>query len=88
MQKFTDEQELYLSKVFRQFEEGGIPKQTAKITLKALNELGADLTNPFKVLAVLQNNIPERLLQSHYAEQKRSALGKREVILSLYLVGE
>lgn len=88
MQKFTDEQELYLSKVFRQFEEGGIPKQTAKITFKALNELGADLTNPFKVLAVLQNNIPERLLQSHYAEQKRSALGKREVILSLYLVGE
>ena len=87
-QKFTDDQELYLNKVFRQFEEGGIPKQTAKTTLKALNELEADLINPFKVLAVLQANIPEKLLQSHYAEQKRSVLGKREVILSLYLVGE
>jgi len=37
------------------------------------------------VLAVLQTHIPERLLQSHYAEQNPAVFGKREVILSLYL---
>ena len=46
------------------------------------------LINPFKVLAVLYRNIPERLLESHYAEQNLTVFGKREVILSLYLTGE
>ncbi len=87
-QQFTDEQELYLKKVFTQLEEGGLPKQTSKETLKALDELNQDLKNPFKVLATLQTHIPHRLLESHYAENKPSAFGKREVILSLYLKGE
>ncbi len=87
-QKFTDDQELYLKKVLTQLEEGGLPKQTAKNTLKALDTLGEKLVNPFKVLAVLQTHIPERLLQSHYAEQNPAIFGKREVILSLYLAGE
>jgi len=87
-QKFTDDQELYLKKVLTQLEEGGLPKQTAKNTLKALNDLGEQLVNPFKVLAVLQTHIPQRLLQSHYAEQNPAVFGKREVILSLYLAGE
>ena len=87
-QKFTDDQEFYLKKVFTQLEEGGLPKQTAKNTLKALNALKNELINPFKVLAVLQTHIPERLLESHYAEQNPAVFGKREVILSLYLTGE
>ena len=87
-QKFTEDQELYLKKVFIQLEEGGLPKQTAKNTLKSLNDLKDELINPFKVLAVLQTNIPERLLESHYAEQNPVIFGKREVILSLYLSGE
>ena len=87
-QKFTDDQELYLKKVLIQLEEGGLPKQTAKNTLKALDALKDELVNPFKVLAVLQTHIPERLLQSHYAEQNPTVFGKREVILSLYLAGE
>jgi len=87
-QKFTDDQELYLKKVLTQLEEGGLPKQTAKNTLKALNALKNELINPFKVLAVLQTHIPERLLESHYAEQNPTVFGKREVILSLYLAGE
>lgn len=57
-QQFTDEQELYLKKVFTQLEEGGLPKQTTKETLKALDELNQDLKNPFKVLATLQTKIP------------------------------
>jgi len=87
-QKFTDDQEFYLKKVLTQLEEGGLPKQTAKNTLKALDALKNELVNPFKVLAVLQTHIPERLLQSHYAEQNPAVFGKREVILSLYLAGE
>jgi hypothetical protein len=87
-QKFTDDQELYLKKVLTQLEEGGLPKQTAKKTLNALNALDDELVNPFKVLAILQTHIPERLLQSHYAEQNPTVSGRREVILSLYLAGE
>lgn len=87
-QKLTDDQELYLKNILKQLEEGGLPKQTAKNTLKALNELGEALVNPFKVLATLQLHIPEKLLQSHYAEQSPSVTAKREVILSLYLTGK
>ncbi len=87
-QKLTEDQELYLKKVLTQIEEGGLPKQTAKNTLKAMDALMDEMVNPFKVLAVLQTHIPERLLQSHYAEQNPAVFGKREVILSLYLTGE
>jgi len=83
--RFTDDQELYLEKVLTQIEEGGLPKQTTKETLKSLNALKNDITNPFKVLALLQINIPRRLLASHYAENSEAHFGKREVILSEYL---
>jgi len=87
-QQLTDEQELYLKQVLVQLEEGGLPKQTAKESLKALSALKHDLMNPFKVLTTLHSHIPERLLEGHYAEQNPRAFGKREVILSLYLTGE
>jgi hypothetical protein len=83
-QQFTEEQEAYLKKVIIQLEEGGLPKQTTKETLKALSNLKKELLNPLKVLAVLQTHIPERLLEKHYAEQLTSTTGKREVILSLF----
>ncbi len=87
-QKLTDDQESYLKKVMSQLEEGGLPKQTEKNTLKALNELNEELKDPLKVLAVLKTHIREGLLQSHYAEQKPATPEKREVILSLYLTDE
>jgi len=87
-QKLTDDQELYFKQVLTQLEEGGLPKQTAKNTLKALNDLGDAIINPFKVLAVLQSHIPTRLLKGHYAELNFGISGKREVILSLYLSNE
>jgi len=87
-QRLTDEQEDYLKKVITKLEEGAVPKQTTKKTLKALKNLKSDVTNPLKVLAVIQQTIPERLLESHYAEYPHSLSGKREVILSLYLTGE
>jgi len=84
-QQLTDDQEEYLKKVFNRIEDGALPKQTIQETLKALNSLGDGLTNQFKVLAVLQNNIAKELLESHYAERNPHSSGKREVILSLYL---
>jgi len=87
-QKLTEDQELYLKKVLTQLEEGGLPKQTAKETLKALDALKGEITNPFKVLAVLQTHIPSKLLEAHYAEQNPAVFGKREVILSLYSISE
>lgn len=84
-QKLTEDQEQYLQKVITQLKEGGLPKQTAKQTLKALNDLKNEIVNPFKVLAILQTNIPAKLLDAHYAEQNPQVFGKREVILSLYL---
>lgn len=84
-QKLTEDQELYLKKVLTQLEEGGLPKQTAKETLKALDSLKHEIVNPFKVLATLQTHIPAKLLDAHYAEQNPAVSGKREVILSLYL---
>ncbi len=87
-QKFTEDQKIYLKKVITQLEEGGLPKQTAKQTLKTLNKLKKEVENPFKVLAVLQTNIPVKLLEAHYAEQNPTVFGKREVILSMYLSGK
>ncbi len=84
-QRLTEDSEAYLRRVISQLEEGGLPKQTTKETLKALNALKNDIMNPLKVLAVLQTNIPERLLEKHYAEANPAIFGKREVILSMYL---
>lgn len=86
--QLTDEQEMYLHKVLLRLEEGILPKQTAKQTLKALNNLKNDIAKPLKVLAALQTNIPEKLLSEHYAEQNPVVFGKREVILSLCFTGE
>ncbi len=86
--QLTEDQEIYLKKVISQIEEGGFPKQTSKETLKALNALHSEMANPLKVLAVLQTNIPARLLEGHYAEQNPHSFGKREIILSMYLCGE
>ena len=86
--QLTDDQEQYIKKVIIQLEEGGLPKQTNKRTLKALNGLNQDLMNPLKVLAVLHMNIPELLLKGHFVEYSSKAFSKREVILSMCLTGE
>lgn len=85
-QSLTDEQELYAQTVMARLEEGGLPRQTTKTALNALKGLGNQVTNPLKALAVLQTAIPAKLLESHYAEQNPRAAGRREVILSMYLL--
>jgi len=86
--QLTDDQEEYVKKVMMQLQEGALPKQTTKNALKVLKEMNNEVSNPLKVLAVLQMTIPSGLLESHYAEEHPRAAGKREVILSMYLAGE
>lgn len=83
--QLTEDQEVYLKKVADQLEEGGLPKQTTKITLHALNKEIAKDINLLRILSVLQTHIPARLLESHFAESGNQHTGKREVILSEYL---
>lgn len=87
MKQLTEEQEEFVRKVMDQLKEGGFPKQTNKTTLKALNKMGTDVYSPLKVVAVLQTNIPARLLESHYVEENPRSAEKREVILSMYVAG-
>lgn len=86
--QLTDEQELYLKRIITQLDEGGIPKHTAKKTLKALEELKKEIMNPLKVLTVLQTHISEHFLAGHYAERHPQSFSKREIILSMYLKKE
>jgi len=86
--QFTEEQELFLKKVMRQLEEGGLPRQTAKTVLKEMNTVIKKEVKPLKMLAVLQKNIPAELLEGHLAESAAKTAGPREVILSEYLIGD
>ncbi len=87
--QYTEEQEAYLKRVMNRFEEGALPKQTASTVFSTLNkELKTGGPNPLKVLALLQNNIPDELLESHFAESAAHTFGPREVILSKYLVNK
>ena len=83
--QFTEDQDIYLKKVMTQLEEGGLPKQTTKVTVQALNEEIEKGINPLKILSVLQSHISARLLEGHFAETTTDHFGKREVILSEYL---
>ena len=86
--QYTEAQEVYRKRVMNRLEEGALPKQTAKTVLKALEkESKTGQPNPLKVLALLQNNIPEEFLESHIAESAAHVAGPREVILSEYLIG-
>jgi len=85
--QLTEDQEAYVKKIMLRLEEGALPKQTAKETLKALTELKDGLTNPLRVLGVLQASIPARLLEEHFAAGTGARTGRREVILSEYLTG-
>ena len=87
-QTLTDEQEEYAKRVIESLEVGRLNKETVKNAYKALKAQGNAAANPRTALAVLQMNIPEGLLESHYAEKNPRSKGKREVILSMYLAGE
>lgn len=85
--QFTEEQESYWFRVIKQLEEGGLPKQTSKKLSQELNNELKNGIDPIKLLAVLQKNIPDELLEEHIVEKKTDKFTKNEVILSEYLIG-
>ncbi len=87
--QYTEDQEAYLKRVMNRLEEGALPKQTTSTVLKVLEkELKQGKPKPLKILALLQNNISDELLEGHIAESAAHTFGPREVILSEYLIGE
>ena len=90
LKQYTEEQEIHLKQIIKRIEEGALPKQTVKATLQALNkelkETGQP--KPLRIMAVLQNNIPNEFLEGHISESSADTSGPREVILSEYLIGE
>ncbi len=86
--QLTEEQEEYLKKVINRLEEGALPKKTVQRVLKTLQKLNIkEIQNPLKVIGILQKEISSDFLKTHYAQTSALTEGKREVILSLYLVG-
>ncbi|MFN3740119.1 MAG: helicase-related protein [Thermodesulfovibrionales bacterium] len=86
--QLTEDQEEYLKKVIEQLQKGALPKGTVQRALKALNRLKEEIQNPLKVIGILQREISQTFLNSHYAGPFALTEGKGEVILSLYLTGE
>ena len=85
---FTDEDELYIQKVVKLLEEGGLPKQTTKTLIKQVNEHFKDGLNPLRLLAVLKTTIALEFFKETIAQSSAQTSGPREVILSEYLVGK
>ncbi len=83
-QGYTDDDELYIKKVIRLIEEGGLPGQTTKTLVKELSKE----TNPLKILAKLRMNIAPEFFTETIAESAAQTAGPREVILSEYMVGK
>lgn len=78
----TDDDEAFVEQVRNAFESGVIPRNTARRIQRAIEKE----TNPLKVVGILRNEIPEALLQRG-TPSPGIPLGRREVILSEYLVG-
>lgn len=86
LRQFTDDQELYLKKVIKELQEGGLPKQTTKKVLQELNRELKNEVSSLKILALLQKNIPPELLKEHLLENVAQTSGPRKIILSEYLI--
>ena len=80
---YTEDDELFLAQVKKALEDGAIPKVTAKAAADAIKQEA----DPLKVLAILRQHIPGRLLLPAHAQSSSQSAGPREVILSSMLLG-
>lgn len=81
---YTEEDEAYIERVIRELQDGGIPKQTLKETMKLLKSEMEGGIHPLKILAVLRTSIPEEFFKEILASSAAKTAGPREVILSEY----
>lgn len=80
-QGFTDEDEDFLKAVRLAFEEGRIPKQTAKKVQQTLKPIAGD---PLKLLSALKKTVPMNLLVEPEPQMVHQWGSSREVVLSEY----
>jgi len=80
-QGFTDEDEDFLKAVRLAFEEGRIPKQTAKKVQQTLKPIAGD---PLKLLSALKKTVPINLLVESEPQMVHQWGSSREVVLSEY----
>lgn len=80
-QGFTDEGEDFLKAVRLAFEEGRIPKQTAKKVQQALQPIAGE---PLKLLGALKKTVPLNLLVESEPQMVHQWGSSREVVLSEY----
>lgn len=80
-QGFTDGDEEFLKAVRLAFEEGRIPKQTAKKVQEALKPIAGE---PLKLLNALKKTVPTSLLVEPEAQVVQQWGSSREVVLSEY----
>ncbi|WP_099799283.1 helicase-related protein [Parathermosynechococcus lividus] len=78
---FTDADEEFLKAVRLAFEEGRIPKQTAKKVQEALKPIAG---NPLKLLSALKKTVPMNLLVEPEPQMVHQWGSSREVVLSGY----
>jgi len=81
---YTEEGDLFMKKVVRELEEGGLPKQTTKKLLPVLRAEIQKGINPLRILGILQTHVPIELLNESVASSSANTSGPREVILSEY----
>jgi len=79
----TDEDEEFIERARTAFEDGVIPRNTARRVKRSIEREN----NPLKVVGILRREIPGPLLQDRSRVSSAPA-GRREVILSEYLKGE
>ncbi len=85
----TEDDEFYIKIVKEQLEAGNLPRKTTKEILKSLENLKKDeAMSALNVIKILKRHITEELLREHYISKKDNKSTKKEVILSMYFVGE
>ena len=79
---FTEDDELYIHKVFQLLTDGALPRATTKKVAEALKKE----LQPLKVLGILRRDISPNFFQATRAQQTAHTFKPREVILSSYLL--
>ena len=81
--EFTEIENDYLRDVLSLLHDGSLPKATIK---KIINGIKNE-TNPFKIYGKIKSGVPEEFFLSTFVTSSADVRGKREVILSEYLIG-
>jgi superfamily II DNA/RNA helicase len=84
----TEKQEEYIKILMQRINEGVIPKKLISDTLKKIKKLDKEQTNPHNIFILIKNEIPEVFLTTQFTQTFNEYMGKKEIILSLYLSEE